>query len=175
MSYHAHGDPKEFYAVTAEAFLYLINKIRALKVDDHIIGHLKRELIIEDLEEEAQRIEDIAKEFEKIHSRPRDSTRVEAELESEEKISNDNKQLICHALTLYYHDLNESKTKMLERLGLGTTASASSSNRENPSPSSSAFRLKKLDELIEKVKKYKDSFCGSNTASHQEKRSSTIR
>ena len=158
-SFRAHGDDKEFFEVAAEALNYLVNEIRTLKEDNDIILQVEKELLMEDLGEEAQRIEAIAKKFEKIYSAQRNPKDIVEEGKIENEIINKYRPLLCQALSLYYHDLDETKKKIMVRLGLRTSSASSSTRNNGYYDDDSSFRLKNLDELMVRVKKHKEILC----------------
>jgi hypothetical protein len=119
-SYNINPTARSFDLV-AEALHYLANKISALKEqeeqwqeqneeEDMIIEEINDYVIAKDLDENAQRLEEIARDFIPLLSqRP-------FPLKDVIEYINSNENLITFALNVYENDLLESKSKIQERI-----------------------------------------------------------
>jgi hypothetical protein len=119
-SYNINPTARSFDLV-AEALHYLANKISALKEqeeqwqeqneeEDMIIEEINDYVIAKDLDENAQRLEEIARDFIPLLSqRP-------FPLKDVIEYINSNENLITFALNVYENDLRESKSKIQERI-----------------------------------------------------------
>jgi hypothetical protein len=119
-SYNINPTARSFDLV-AEALHYLANKISALKEqeeqwqeqneeEDMIIEEINDYVIAKDLDENAQRLEEIARDLIPLLSqRP-------FPLKDVIEYINSNENLITFALNVYENDLLESKSKIQERI-----------------------------------------------------------
>ena len=119
-SYNINPTARSFDLV-AETLHYLANKISALKEqeeqwqeqneeEDMIIEEINDYVIAKDLDENAQRLEEIASDFIPLLSqRP-------FPLKDVIEYINSNENLITFALNVYENDLLESKSKIQERI-----------------------------------------------------------
>lgn len=119
-SYNINPTARSFDLV-AEALHYLANKISALKEqveqwqeqneeEDIIIEEINDYVIAKDLDENAQRLEEIARDFIPLLSQ------TPFPVEAVVSYIDSNESLISFALNVYKNDLLESKSKIQERI-----------------------------------------------------------
>lgn len=155
---------RDGFVVAAEALQYLAGKVRELK-DEEDIDNLNRilntitgkELIKEELEREAQRIEGIAAEFNERNEKSRKDPQREMAWREDYDVTKPYDKLVCQALTVYSYDLVESRTKILERLRM---------TDDNPSileDDEHSFKMENLENLMAEIKHFKEAYCRSSS------------
>ncbi len=153
---------RDGFIVAAEALQYLAGKIRQVKDDEDINNNSNarqtaagKDFIKDQLEQEAQRIENVAKEFhDRIRQSSEDPERERAWMQ-DSSFGDTYRVITCQALTVYSQDLDETRKKIFEKLRMNKN-NIDSSILSNDAHS---FKVEYLEHLLREVENYKEAFC----------------
>ncbi len=108
---------KRGYALATEGLRYLADKLSATIDDENL--KVRNELIKQDLEQNAERIRDVAKMLDELYSMPIDP-KQDPELAAKDSVVlgkvKPHKRLICFALGIYSDDLSQTRDVISTRV-----------------------------------------------------------
>jgi len=154
-SHNNNNAPAEWFQLVPEALHYLANKVSALKEEegekqnDDNRSTIIKEIIAKDLDENARRLEQIAKEFPEL---------IGGNVQYEKTLDyiDSKKNVIRFALNVYAKDVRDSKKTIRERLEEIRGSSSDSFSNDKAFFFKEFGKMENVDNLLANIKEFEE-------------------